>query len=143
MKTTQSRFGQIEYDPAKVLHFPEGMLGFESLRDFVPMANFKEGPLFWMQSVEDPEVAFVLTDPTNFFPEYQVMPDTSERRKLGMHEGEVSHTLAVVTVHEGGKITLNLAAPLLYSVANNQMLQVVLEKSTWSTRQELPVADEK
>ena len=39
MKTTQSRFGQIEYDPAKVLHFPEGMLGFESLHDFVVMAN--------------------------------------------------------------------------------------------------------
>ncbi len=143
MKTIQSRFGQIEYDPAKVLHFSEGLLGFESLRDFVVMANVKEGPLFWIQSCEDPEIAFVLTDPTNFYLEYKVMPDTSERTKLGMHEGEVSHTLVVVTVHEGGKITLNMAAPLLYSVSNNRALQVVLEKSAWSTRQELPTVDAK
>jgi flagellar assembly factor FliW len=143
MKTTQSRFGQIEYDPAKVLHFPEGMLGFESLHDFVVMANAKEGPLFWIQSVDDAEVAFVLTDPTNFYPEYLVMPDARERGKIGMHEGEMSHTLAVVTVHEGGKITLNLAAPLVYSGSNNQALQVVLEKSPWSTQHPLPVADEK
>jgi flagellar assembly factor FliW len=143
MNSIQSRFGQIEYDPAKVLHFPEGLLGFESLRDFVAMANFKEGPLFWIQSCEDPEVAFVLTDPTNFYPEYRVMPDASERAKLGMPEGEINHTLVVVTVHEGGHITLNMAAPLLYSVSNNRILQVVLDKSPWSTRQELPKLEKK
>ncbi len=138
--TLKSRFGEIEYNPEEVLHFPEGLIGFESLRDFVVMANFKEGPLFWVQSVEDPEIAFVLTDPTNFFPEYKVMPDSNERRKLGMSEGEVSHSLAVVTVQEGGKVTLNLAAPILFSVSNNQAMQVALEKTSYTTRHPLPAA---
>ncbi len=66
-KKIVTRFGEIEYDPENLLHFPEGLIGFEDLHDFIVMPNEKEGPLFWIQSVDDAGIAFVLTDPTNFF----------------------------------------------------------------------------
>ncbi len=138
MKVIKTRFGQVEYDPANTLLFPCGMIGFESLREFIVMPNKKQGPLFWIQSVEDPEIAFVLTDPTNFFVDYRVSPDDNEKRKLGMEEGDDCHALVVVTVNSGTDFTFNLLAPILYAPKANRAIQVVLEHSNYSTKVPLP-----
>lgn len=141
MKTIESRFGAIEYDPSSVVHFPEGLVGFEALRDFVVMPNEKEGPLFWIQSVEDPQVAFVLTDPTNFFLEYKIVPDANEHGKLGTGEGEEVYNLSVVTVHQNNSITLNLQAPILFAPNESRAIQVILDKGKYQTRTPLPAIE--
>ncbi|APG27348.1 flagellar assembly protein FliW [Syntrophotalea acetylenivorans] len=133
-----TRFGEIEYDPTKTVHFPEGLIGFEHLRDFIVMPNEKEGPLFWIQSIDDPQIAFVLTDPTNFFLEYRVKPDQRECQKLGIQSQDDCFCLSVVTVPTDRKITLNLAAPILFSPSTNRALQVILENSSHSARTPLP-----
>ncbi|KIH77542.1 flagellar assembly factor FliW [Geoalkalibacter ferrihydriticus] len=139
-KIIGTRFGDIEYEPDKTLHFPEGLIGFGHLRDFVVMPQRKPGPLFWMQSVEDPALAFILTDPQGFFLDYAVTPDAVELRKLGIDEQDECLVLAVATVPPDRKITLNLAAPILFSPKNNRAVQVILEKTSWQTRTPLPAA---
>lgn len=138
MRKIQTRFGEVEYDPQQTIRFPEGLIGFGHLRDFLVMPNRKEGPLFWIQSVDDPQIAFVLTDPTNFFLDYRVVPDPRECEKLDIRPGDECHALAVVTVPPDRKITLNLAAPVLFAPATNRAIQVVLENSPWQTRTPLP-----
>ncbi len=140
MKKIQTRFGEVEYNPEQVLHFPQGLVGVEDLRDFIVMPNEKQGPLFWIQSIEDPEVAFVLTDPTNFFLDYRVVPEKAEQQKLALKEGEECFVLSVVTVHPDRQITLNLAAPVLFAPATNRAMQVILEKTHYQTRTPLPTA---
>ncbi len=137
-KTIQTRFGEVEYDPQKIIHFPEGLIGFTALRDFIVMPQAKEGPLFWIQSVEDPQIAFVLTDPTNFFLDYQVVPDRGERDKLGLNEEDECLVLSVVTVRRDTKVTLNLMAPVFFSPRTNRAIQVALENTTYSTQHPLP-----
>ncbi len=138
MKKIQSRFGEIEYDPTNTLHFPEGLIGFESLRDFVVMPNEKEGPLFWIQSVEDPQAAFILTDPTDFFFDYKIIPDNRERQKLGIVDAEPCLVCSIVSVSPERTITLNLAAPVLFAPSTNKALQVILEGTQFSPRTPLP-----
>ncbi len=138
MKKIQSRFGEIEYDPANTLHFPEGLIGFEGLRDFVVMPNEKEGPMFWIQSVDDPQAAFILTNPTDFFYDYLVVPDGRERQKLGISEQDDCFIVSVVTVSPERAITLNLAAPVLFAPKTNRALQVILEGTQFSPRTPLP-----
>ncbi len=139
MKKIMSRFGEIEYDPKKTIHFPYGLIGFDGLHDFVVVPSGKEGPLFWIQSVDDSQIAFVLTDPTNFFLDYKVVPDQSECTKLGISAAEECLTLSVVTVHPDKTVTLNLQAPILYAPQKNCGLQVILEKSKYESRTPLPV----
>jgi flagellar assembly factor FliW len=139
MKSINTRFGKVEYDPANTLKFPCGMIGFESLKEFIVMPNKKQGPLFWIQSVDDPEIAFVLTDPTNFFVDYRVVPDENEKQKLAMGDGDDCHVLVVVTVTSGSNFTFNLLAPILYATTSNKAIQVVLEHSNYSTKVPLPV----
>ncbi len=111
MKKILTRFGEVEYDESKLLHFPSGLVGLPNLHDFIVMPNQKEGPLFWIQSVE-------------------------------IKEGDECLTLVVVTVPEDLNITLNLAAPILYSPVKNRAIQVILDdankKDIWSTRTPLP-----
>lgn len=138
MKIINTRFGEVEYDPNQVLRFEKGLIGFEHLHDFIVMPNKKEGPLFWIQSVEDPDIAFVLTDPTNFFLDYQVIPGDGERELLGVGENDDIFVLAVVTVPPSREITLNLEAPILFAPKSNRAIQVVLENSPYSTKTPLP-----
>ena len=142
MKTIHSRFGELEYDPETVLHCPQGLIGFEELRDFVVMPNEKDGPLFWIQSVEDEHIALVLTDPTNFFPTYMVQPEDHERKVLGIGAEDKCYALVVVTVDPDHNVTLNLAAPILFAPHTNRAMQVILESSGYSIQTPLPVVEQ-
>lgn len=138
MNTLQTRFGEVEYDPSNLLHFPAGMIGFPTLRDFIVMPNKKEGPLFWIQSVDEPEIAFVLTDPSNFFLDYRIKAEDSERNSLKISQEDEYFVLSVVTVPQDQKITLNLAAPILFSPKTNRAIQVILENSEYQSKTPLP-----
>lgn len=138
MKKINTRFGEVEYDPDNLLHFPAGLIGLPNLKNFIVMPNKKKGPLFWIQSIEDPDIAFVLTDPTNFFLDYQLAPEDSEREKLEIGKDDDCYILSVVTVPQDQKITLNLAAPILFAPKTNRAMQVILENSPYSSKTPLP-----
>ncbi len=138
MKTIQTRFGEVEYDPNNLLHFPAGMIGFPTLHNFIVMPNKKEGPLFWIQSIDEAEIAFVLTDPSNFFPNYHLQPDESEKNSLKIKDKDDCYVLSVVTVPQDQKITLNLAAPILFSAKTNRAIQVILENTEYKSKTPLP-----
>ncbi len=143
MKTINTRFGEVQYDPSHVIHFPEGLIGLDQLKHFLVMPNKKEGPLFWIQSVDDPAFAFVVTDPTNFFLDYAVVPDDDERKKLGIDENTTCFTLAIVSISQDKEISLNLSGPLFYAPETQKGLQVVLEDPRYDIRTPLPTIAEK
>lgn len=138
MKKIATRFGEVEYDPDNLLVFPAGLIGFPTLHSFIVMPNRKQGPLFWIQSIDEPDIAFVLTDPTNFFLDYQVKPDGAERQTLQIDEQDDCFALTVVTVPPDQKITLNLAAPILFAPRTNRAIQVILENTEYHSRTPLP-----
>ena len=140
MEKIETRFGTIEYDDKNLLHFPAGMIGLPNLRNFIVIPPKKEGPLFWIQNVDDPDFAFILTEPSNFFLDYQIVPDDSEKNSLKIDEEQECYTLAIVTVPQDQNITVNLAAPILYSPKTNRAIQVVLEDSNYLTKTPLPQA---
>jgi flagellar assembly factor FliW len=143
MKSIHTRFGEVEYDPSQVIRFPEGLIGLDQLKHFLVMPNQKQGPLFWIQSIDDPAFAFVVTDPTNFFLEYAVLPDDNERTKLGIDAQGTCFVLAIVSVSEDKEITLNLSGPILYAPETNRAMQVILDDQRYDTRTPLPKIETK
>jgi flagellar assembly factor FliW len=138
MKKIETRFGEVEYDPENLLHFPKGLIGLPDLRHFIVMPNKKQGPLFWIQSIDDPDIAFVLTDPTNFFLDYQLIAEEAEREHLQLGTDDEFFILTVVTVPPNQEITINLAAPILFAPKTNKAIQVILENSPYSPKTPLP-----
>jgi flagellar assembly factor FliW len=140
MKSIVTRFGEVTYDPEQVIYFPRGLIGFEDLISFVVMPRSKDGPLFWLQSVDDSKMAFIVCDPTCFFLDYCIMPEHYERSLLGLETNEHCFVLSIVTVHSDQKITFNLQAPILFSARTRRAMQVILENSEYNVRTPLPSA---
>ena len=138
MKTLHTGFGEITYDPDKVIRFPEGLIGFEHLRKFIVMPVKKDDVLFCIQSVEEAHVAFLLINPCLFFPDYQVRPASGDLEKLGITEDDSYFVMTTITFHKDKTATLNLLAPVIYTPKTDRAVQVVLEGSGYSTRTPLP-----
>lgn len=138
MKTIQTRFGEVSYDPNKIILFPNGLIGFEDLRQFIVLPNEKKNSLWCIQSVEQGHIAFLLTDPTKYYPDYWINPGREERQLLGIGNNDNYFVLTMITVHKDKQITLNLMAPVLYTPKTDKAIQIILEGSEYSSRTPLP-----
>jgi len=134
MKILNSRFGDLEYEPEDLILFPEGLIGFEHLHDFVMMPNRTEKLPFWIQSINNPDFALMLTCPELVFPDYNVTPDRQDKEKLGLSDLDGYITLSIVTLHKNKSITFNLAAPIILAPTTSRALQCILEGAPYNTR---------
>jgi flagellar assembly factor FliW len=59
MKLNTYQFGEIEYTEDLVISFAEGLFGFENLHKFLFIKQ-DENLFYWLNSIEQPEIAFPL-----------------------------------------------------------------------------------
>ena len=72
-KIDSTRFGEIEFDDERVITLPQGIIGFGDKKRFVLVQpDEKDAVFFWLHSADDPDLAFVVTDPRYFIPDYRV-----------------------------------------------------------------------
>ena len=69
---SRPRVSGLTVDDDRVMTFPNGLLGFPEHTRFALIQTGEENYFFWLQSVDDPNLAFVVTDPTIFFKDYDV-----------------------------------------------------------------------
>jgi len=136
MKVRTTRFGEVEIDPGRLLVFPHGLLGFARFRTFALLQPDDRGVFYWLQSVEDPELAFVVTDPTAWVPGYAVPIRPGELTEIGLDRAEDATLFAIVNRREGA-ITANLQGPIVLNAGSRTGIQLVLSDRSWSTRHEL------
>jgi len=134
MKILNCRFGDLEYQPEDLILFPEGLIGFEHLHDFVMMPNRPEKLPFWIQSITNPDFALMLAYPELVFPDYNFTPDQKDKEKLGLIDLDGHITLSIVTLHKNQTITFNLAAPIILAPTTSRALQCILEGAPYNTR---------
>ncbi|MEW5744043.1 MAG: flagellar assembly protein FliW [Nitrospirota bacterium] len=135
MKLKTTRFGEIDVDEGRVITFPLGVPGFPELKRYV-LVEYKE-PVKWLQSADDPDVAFIVTDPFVIFPDYSITIDDETESYLGIRESKDVVTLTILTVGNNA-ITANLKAPIIVNSATLKAVQVLLEDERYSFRAPLP-----
>ena len=136
MEIKTTRFGQVEIDENLIITLPEGILGFEDFRRYIILDHFdKESPFKWLQSVEDPSLAFVITDPLVFIPEYKARISKEEVSSIEL--SDVSKSIIVVIVNikrDHSEITINLQGPVVINADKKLAKQVVIRESDYSVR---------
>lgn len=126
MKVTSTRFGEIEVDPGEVVRFNHGILGFENCRDYVLIRQDSESPFCFLQSVEDPDLAFIVTDPLWLRPDYKVWVRDEDLDKIEAADDDAVAIYVIVTVpKDPQEMTVNLMAPLLINSRTRLGLQHV------------------
>ncbi len=136
MQLNTKYFGVIEIDEKEILYFPLGIPGFENVKKFTLLGKQdNETPFFWLQGVDDPELAFVVTDPFAVNDNYFVDADDDEIKEISVKDPDRILTLAIVTVPEDiRKISVNLKAPLLINMDNNRGMQVIMKNETFPVK---------
>ena len=145
MKTIHTvRFGDFEVEEKSIVHFAQGIPAFEDEYEFVIIPYDEESPYVFLQSLQTPDLAFLMTSPYLFFKDYEFEIDDATEKKLGLEKPEDVAVYVLLTI-PGGSIkdmTANLMAPVIINKNTMQAKQVVLEKSPYTTKHRLFPAKE-
>jgi len=131
-----TRFGPVDIDETRTLEFPAGLLGFSSYRTFALLQPDDQGVFFWLQSTESPDLAFVVTDPALWVPDFQANIRKEQMDELGLGETSDAQVLVIVNKRDNS-LTANLQGPLVVNSTTRRAMQLVLAEKKWSTRHEL------
>jgi flagellar assembly factor FliW len=148
------RFGVVDIEPHDIFSLPHGIPGFPSMRRaalFQPQPEFGGDTLFWLQDLDDGELAFLTLMPWDVFPEYDIEID---ERLLGIDDADDVLVLNLVTVRRNGDVhplmerrnspmTVNLRAPLVVDTRHRRIQQVILTDTRWSVYEPLASAVER
>jgi flagellar assembly factor FliW len=115
MQVNTTRFGIIEVAEKELIKFPWGVPGFEELKGYV-LLEYKNGPFQWLQSVEDPRVAFVVCAP-DFLGLVYTAPD-AKKKLIKLDKDEDLVFLNIVSFdREKRAVRFHIKSPLLFNVA--------------------------
>lgn len=130
-----SRFGEVTVSADEVIEIPTGLLGFPESKRFVVLEHAQ--PFYWLHSVDDECLAFVVMDGSEFGDAYQV-PKPLGDTELDFQDDDEMAVLVLVTVHsDPSQTTANLKAPLAINLRNRKGAQLVLEDTSYSTQHPL------
>lgn len=138
-KVNTDRFGEIEVDENRIIHFKDGIPAFEDEHEFIILPYDEESPYYFMQSLNKPSLAFLLTIPEIFFPDYSAEIDDDTVAELDIKNIEKVLVYTMITIPNGSVryMTANLLAPLVINIENMQAKQIVMEKSNYTTKHRL------
>src|SRR3954471_8769926 len=125
MTIETTRFGTVEVAEQSVVEFPSGLIGLGGRR-YTLIPHDEEGTFVWLQSVEDPDVALPITNPWNFFPEWEAQFSDGDAERIGLPDTQ--QAAFYVTVRTGQRpedFRANLRAPIV--VVNGRGWQLINE----------------
>jgi len=132
MKAVTRNFGTIEIEDDKIITMEKGMIGFPNLTHFALIFDEekkdKAFKIMWLQSMDDGNVAFPVTDPIHIVEDYT--PSVSEEiiAPLGQMTDDNTYLLVTVTVPKKVEdFSINLKAPIVINMDTNKGAQVITE----------------
>ena len=131
-----TRFGPLVVDEERVINFPNGLLGFPDHKRFALIQTGEENYFFWLQSADEPNLAFVVTDPSIFFKEYEVPIKEETQAELALTDLNFAQVFVICNKVDDW-LTGNLLGPIVVNAQNRTGQQVVLTDKKWTTRQPL------
>jgi flagellar assembly factor FliW len=133
MRLHTTRFGELSVDEQRIITFPNGLLGFADYKKYVLLESAQDASFWWLQSIELPDLAFVVTDPSLFVPTYRVPISQQQMQGLGLNSLDEAQVLVIVNKREN-MLTGNLQGPLVIHVQQRVGEQLVLSDRRFTTR---------
>lgn len=138
-KIDTRRFGELEVDERDIVRFADGLPAFEDEHEFVVLPYEEGTPYMFLQSLATPELAFLMTDPFVFFPDYTFELDDANMEKLGVESMDDILVCTLISIPATGiaDMTTNLLAPVVINRHSKEARQVVLERTHYTTKHRL------
>jgi flagellar assembly factor FliW len=91
-------------------------------------------PVAILQSLDDPQVTLLVTDPARIDPLYAPQLSSQDRTAVGLDDDTKPTLLCTLTIADDGWLTANLLGPLVVNPVTRQGKQIVLTDTAFTTR---------
>lgn len=133
MLISTTRFGQVDIDESRIITFPKGILGFPRFTRYALIEPAPDSYFWWLQCVDTPDLAFVVTDPSFFVASYRVPIKPEQMEDLGLKSVDEAQVLVIVNKRDN-VLTGNLQGPLVIHLGTRVGEQMVLSDRRFTTR---------
>lgn len=130
MEINTKMLGLVEFKEDDIIDFPDGIYGFEDKTKFILVENpEKEMPFDWLQSLDDENLSFIITNPFNFVEKYEFELDDEHVERLKVKEADDIVVVSITVVSkEVVNTTINLKAPIVINKKEKIGKQCILKK---------------
>lgn len=141
MLVYETRFGTVELREDRLISFPKGILGMPQCTVFglSRLPNVDESPLLLLQCINEPQVSFLVADPTVLGLEIK-----DDDRKIALKElsfpQKDSQFLVILNLYshgESGYLTANLRAPLIIDSMAREGRQHILVNKDYTVQHKI------
>lgn len=131
----QTKFhGEQEIISEQILRFPSGIPGFLEEKEFV-LFPIEDTPLLTLQSIHTKEIAFIMTEPFSFFPQYEFELPQDIIENLNIKSKKDISIFVFLTIKEPfNQTTANLQAPIVINHSNLLGKQLILNIKDYHTK---------
>jgi flagellar assembly factor FliW len=128
------RFGKIAVQEDKVITFPRGILGFAKNKQYLLFPHSEDSPFFWLQSVEDGDLAFVVMNPRLVKADYSLAVDENVLNELDAKQEAELEVVCIVTIPQNDpkRMTINLLGPIIINAKSRSAVQIICDKQSYS-----------
>lgn len=141
MEIHGTRFGVLEFKEEETIEISDGLLGFPLSKRFLLFPYGQDSSFFWLQSIDEAEIAFIVVNPFDFFGDLEFSVEDADAEILSLEREEDVEVFTLVTIPEGRpeEMRTNLAGPVVVNTANRKGKQILLKG--YSPRQPLIPGD--
>ncbi|MCX7044091.1 MAG: flagellar assembly protein FliW [Candidatus Sumerlaeota bacterium] len=134
MRFHTTRFGELEVPDETIIVIREGILGFPEESRYVLLDHDAEGtPFKWLQSIENPSLAFVVMDPSEIVPEYseRIGAEAAEQLDAAGTEDLIPMVICTIPHENPARMTANLRAPIVVNALDRAGRQIILNDDVY------------
>jgi len=127
-------FGNIGVRQDQIIYLEPGLLGFSQYHRYVLIEHQRESPFLWLQCLDNPDLAFVVIDPSCLLTDYQPGPLATVIKEMEPEGHENLKVLVILTIPPGKpkEMTANLMGPIVVNLKTRQGKQLVVEDPRYS-----------
>jgi len=139
MEINTEKFGAVEVNEDTIFNFVKPVIGFEEQKKFILIEHDENSPFKWLQSIEDPELAFPVTMASYFDINYIFEVNDEDADALGLESADDLLVLSIANIpaNHPENATINLLSPIIMNFSNKKAMQTILLDTNYSTRHAL------
>ena len=131
MKIQTVKFGEVEVEESRIFDFVLPIIGFNDLTKYTILEPDKDTLFKWLQSVEEPALAFPIISVAALDYDYTVDLADNVVNDLEITNPESLLVMNITSIPQDNPrgTTINLLAPLIFNLDNHKAGQIVLSGS--------------
>lgn len=138
MKIRTTRFGEIEINQQDIIHFKEGILGFEQYKNFTIVDPNDTTLIMWMQCIDSPQIAFPIIEPQIFKQDYCPVLMPADMNSVELTQPNDARVYTILTIPADFTLmNANMKAPIIINIKKNIARQIVLQDNKLVVKYEM------